>query len=102
MKIILHYFLFWLRMDDAQNSSFKLWYCALKVSTADLHFACGNGGNRYFVCTDGRPLYILRLGQMDVKGLLKSIGEDELLLLVRFINKILTLFHWHFSAIQIV
>ncbi|XP_018045776.1 PREDICTED: protein real-time [Atta colombica] len=30
---------------------------------------------------DGRPLYILRLGQMDVKGLLKSIGEDELLLL---------------------
>lgn len=30
---------------------------------------------------DGRPLYILRLGQMDVKGLLKSIGEDDLLLL---------------------
>ncbi|KAJ8681420.1 hypothetical protein QAD02_017207 [Eretmocerus hayati] len=30
---------------------------------------------------DGRPLYILRLGQMDVKGLLKSIGEDELLML---------------------
>lgn len=31
---------------------------------------------------DGRPLYILRMGQMDVKGLLKSIGEDDLLLLV--------------------
>ncbi|XP_046605999.1 protein real-time [Neodiprion virginianus] len=30
---------------------------------------------------DGRPLYVLRLGQMDVKGLLKSIGEDEVLLL---------------------
>uniref|UniRef100_A0A336LKE0 CSON007951 protein n=1 Tax=Culicoides sonorensis TaxID=179676 RepID=A0A336LKE0_CULSO len=28
---------------------------------------------------DGRPLYILRLGHMDVKGLLKSIGEDGLL-----------------------
>ncbi|KAL0272927.1 UNVERIFIED_CONTAM: hypothetical protein PYX00_005734 [Menopon gallinae] len=28
---------------------------------------------------DGRPLYILRLGQMDVKGLLKSIGEEGLL-----------------------
>ncbi|XP_060803195.1 protein real-time isoform X2 [Amyelois transitella] len=28
---------------------------------------------------DDRPLYILRLGQMDVKGLLKSIGEDGLL-----------------------
>lgn len=35
-----------------------------------------------FSDVDGRPLYILRLGQMDVKGLLKSIGEDELLLLV--------------------
>lgn len=28
---------------------------------------------------DGRPLYILRLGQMDVKGLLKSLGEEGLL-----------------------
>uniref|UniRef100_A0A1B0GP34 Uncharacterized protein n=1 Tax=Phlebotomus papatasi TaxID=29031 RepID=A0A1B0GP34_PHLPP len=28
---------------------------------------------------DGRPLYVLRLGHMDVKGLLKSIGEDGLL-----------------------
>lgn len=36
----------------------------------------------YTFSIDGRPLYILRLGQMDVKGLLKSIGEDELLLLV--------------------
>lgn len=31
---------------------------------------------------DGRPLYILRLGCMDVKGVLKSIGEDGLLKLV--------------------
>ncbi|KAJ1531458.1 hypothetical protein ONE63_000136 [Megalurothrips usitatus] len=28
---------------------------------------------------DGRPLFLLRLGQMDVKGLLKSVGEDGLL-----------------------
>lgn len=28
---------------------------------------------------DGRPIYILRLGHMDVKGLLKAIGEDGLL-----------------------
>ncbi|XP_054289717.1 protein real-time isoform X2 [Macrosteles quadrilineatus] len=28
---------------------------------------------------DGQPLYLLRLGQMDVKGLLKAIGEDGLL-----------------------
>ncbi|GLH14610.1 uncharacterized protein GBIM_18966 [Gryllus bimaculatus] len=28
---------------------------------------------------DGRPLYLLRLGQMDVKGLYKAIGEEGLL-----------------------
>lgn len=34
---------------------------------------------RFFFLIEGRPLYILRLGQMDVKGLLKSVGEDCLL-----------------------
>jgi len=28
---------------------------------------------------EGRPLYILRLGSMDVKGLLKAVGEDGFL-----------------------
>lgn len=28
---------------------------------------------------DGRPLYILRLGQMDTKGLMKAVGEEVLL-----------------------
>lgn len=28
---------------------------------------------------DGRPLYILRLGQMDVKGLVKSVGYESIL-----------------------
>ncbi|GIZ05011.1 SEC14-like protein 1 [Caerostris extrusa] len=28
---------------------------------------------------DGRPMYILRLGQMDVKGFIKSIGEEGLM-----------------------
>lgn len=28
---------------------------------------------------DGRPIYIIRLGHMDVKGLLRAIGEDGLL-----------------------
>ncbi|CAL7933009.1 unnamed protein product [Xylocopa violacea] len=41
-----------------------------------------------FLVTDGRPLYILRMGQMDVKGLLKSIGEDDVLLLVTHICEI--------------
>ena len=27
---------------------------------------------------EGRPLFILRLGQMDVKGLIKSVGEEGL------------------------
>jgi len=34
--------------------------------------------------SDGRPLYLLRLGQMDVKGLLKAIGEEGLLQLVSY------------------
>jgi len=28
---------------------------------------------------DGRPVYILRLGQLDVKGLVKSVGYDSIL-----------------------
>ena len=28
---------------------------------------------------EGRPVYILRLGCMDVKGLLKAVGEDGFL-----------------------
>lgn len=46
---------------------------------------------------DGRPLYVLRLGQMDVKGLLKSIGEDGLLKLVSY-----TLLHYYYTIILIV
>jgi len=37
-----------------------------------------------FNVIEGRPLYILRLGQMDVKGLLKSVGEDCLLKQVNY------------------
>lgn len=32
-----------------------------------------------FLFKDGRPLYILRLGQMDTKGLVKALGEESLL-----------------------
>ena len=31
------------------------------------------------ILSDGRPLYILRLGVMDVKGLMKAVGEENLL-----------------------
>lgn len=37
---------------------------------------------------DGRPIYILRLGHMDVKGLLKSLGMEGLLKLVSCDDKI--------------
>ena len=39
--------------------------------------------------TEGRPLYILRLGSMDVKGLLKAVGEDGFLKHVSGMFKVL-------------
>ncbi|XP_062381807.1 SEC14-like protein 1 [Sardina pilchardus] len=36
---------------------------------------------------DGRPLYILRLGQMDTKGLVRALGEETLLRHVLSINE---------------
>ncbi|KAL4685703.1 hypothetical protein H8959_001300 [Pygathrix nigripes] len=36
---------------------------------------------------DGRPLYILRLGQMDTKGLMKAVGEEVLLRHVLSVNE---------------
>lgn len=36
---------------------------------------------------DGRPLYILRLGQMDTKGLVRALGEEALLRQVLSINE---------------
>ncbi|XP_004586786.2 SEC14-like protein 5 [Ochotona princeps] len=36
-------------------------------------------GGWHYQDIDGRPLYILRLGQMDTKGLVKAVGEEVLL-----------------------
>ena len=37
--------------------------------------------------SESRPIYLLRLGQMDVKGLLKAVGEEKLLRMVsRLVN----------------
>ncbi|XP_011885801.1 PREDICTED: SEC14-like protein 5 isoform X2 [Cercocebus atys] len=36
-------------------------------------------GGWHYQDIDGRPLYILRLGQMDTKGLMKAVGEEVLL-----------------------
>ena len=52
----------------------------------------------YIIVTDGRPVYILRLGQLDVKGLVKSVGYDSILRHVRM-SPMLTsvLLMWLFS-----
>ncbi|KAJ8318370.1 hypothetical protein KUTeg_003461 [Tegillarca granosa] len=44
-------------------------------------------GGWHYSDRDGRPLYILKLGQMDVKGLMKSVGEEALLRHVIAVNE---------------
>ncbi|XP_028561626.2 SEC14-like protein 5 isoform X1 [Podarcis muralis] len=44
-------------------------------------------GGWHYHDKDGRPLYILRLGQMDTKGLVKALGEESLLRHVLSINE---------------
>ncbi|XP_049760355.1 SEC14-like protein 5 [Elephas maximus indicus] len=44
-------------------------------------------GGWHYQDIDGRPLYILRLGQMDTKGLMKAVGEEALLQHVLSINE---------------
>ncbi|XP_032626590.1 SEC14-like protein 5 isoform X2 [Chelonoidis abingdonii] len=44
-------------------------------------------GGWHYQDKDGRPLYILRLGQMDTKGLVKALGEEVLLRHVLSINE---------------
>ncbi|XP_078736753.1 SEC14-like protein 1 isoform X2 [Lampetra fluviatilis] len=44
-------------------------------------------GGWHYQDRDGRPLYILRLGQMDTKGLVKAMGEESLLRHVLSINE---------------
>lgn len=40
---------------------------------------------------DGRPLYVLKLGQMDVKGIMKSVGEEAIL---KHVSRV----HWNKQA----
>lgn len=40
---------------------------------------------------DGLPLYILRLGQMDTKGLVRALGEESLL---RHVSIIVNNVYW--------
>ncbi|XP_071796652.1 SEC14-like protein 5 [Asterias amurensis] len=44
-------------------------------------------GGWHYHDSDGRPLYIVRLGQMDVKGLIKAAGEEAILRHVLSINE---------------
>ncbi|XP_078492178.1 LOW QUALITY PROTEIN: SEC14-like protein 1 [Ciona intestinalis] len=42
-------------------------------------------GGWHYHATDSRPIYVLRLGQMDTKGLLKAAGEEQILKHVLYI-----------------
>ncbi|XP_037669945.1 SEC14-like protein 5 isoform X2 [Choloepus didactylus] len=44
-------------------------------------------GGWHYQDIDGRPLYILHLGQMDTKGLMKAVGEEALLQHVLSVNE---------------
>ncbi|XP_063286814.1 SEC14-like protein 5 isoform X2 [Pelobates fuscus] len=44
-------------------------------------------GGWHYHDKDGRPLYILRLGQVDTKGLMKALGEESILRHVISINE---------------
>ncbi|XP_041363416.1 SEC14-like protein 5 [Gigantopelta aegis] len=44
-------------------------------------------GGWHYCDKEGTPLYILRLGQMDVKGLMKSVGEESILKHVLAVNE---------------
>ncbi|KAK2501332.1 LOW QUALITY PROTEIN: hypothetical protein MC885_020103, partial [Smutsia gigantea] len=44
-------------------------------------------GGWHYHDIDGRPLYILRLGHMDTKGLMKAVGEEALLQHVLSVNE---------------
>ncbi|XP_066131053.1 SEC14-like protein 5 isoform X1 [Saccopteryx bilineata] len=44
-------------------------------------------GGWHYQDLDGRPLYILRLGHMDTKGLMKAVGEEALLQHVLSVNE---------------
>lgn len=44
-------------------------------------------GGWHYCDKDGRPLYVLKLGQMDVKGLIRSVGEEAVLKHVLSVNE---------------
>lgn len=58
-----------------ENEIDKLLQLYKTPSVISKHFP----GGWHHYDNDGKPLYVLRLGHMDVKGLLKSVGEEGLL-----------------------
>ncbi|XP_059157139.1 SEC14-like protein 1 [Physella acuta] len=44
-------------------------------------------GGWHYCDREGRPLYIIKLGQMDVKGLMRSVGEEAILRHVLAVNE---------------
>ncbi|XP_033112477.1 SEC14-like protein 5 isoform X2 [Anneissia japonica] len=44
-------------------------------------------GGWHYNDTDGRPVYVMKLGQVDVKGLMKTVGEEMILRHILSINE---------------
>ena len=84
--IFLNCKVYWFRTNRF-NQSLK-YYFTLTVLCICLVPIDFSGDFFYFslllIHIEGRPLYILRLGSMDVKGLLKAVGEDGFLKHVSF------------------
>lgn len=55
------------------------WSCSLALVNPLRAMPCHSPQPPACLSVDGRPLYVLRLGQMDTKGLVRALGEEALL-----------------------
>ncbi|KAF2978571.1 hypothetical protein EK904_011607, partial [Melospiza melodia maxima] len=74
-----------IRLRQSPRMSTSCGSCAPATSTSTKRGRCC--ASRWPGASNGRPLYILRLGQMDTKGLVKALGEESLLRHVLSINE---------------
>lgn len=76
--LVVHFFFFVLRNQKADIQTMQTQALVLQSANIVMDHV-----NVCFIPPDGRPLYILRLGQMDTKGLVRALGEESLLRHVR-------------------
>ena len=56
----------------------NIWHCYFKLKKLSL-VGCVYQLFLLYAYTEGRPVYILCLGQMDIKGLIKAVGEEGII-----------------------